>query len=399
MKIIYFSPHPTHDIVSDVGYSTHQREMIGALRQLGHEVVPVIIGGAEKSDLPKATINQQPSGFVSILKKFVPPILWRTLKDFKLMRHDTNIAGPRLRQAVKEHHPDLIYERSEYLLKQGSVVAKEFGIKHIYEVNAPCVEEWLELEGASLLTQSAIKVEVAKMRLSTGFCPVSSPLGKFLERTYGIAEKRIEVIPNAINLDRVQIELESTSTRDRLGIKKTDVVVGFIGAILPYHGVDLLLEAFEKASKQDINLKLLIVGDGEMLQQLKVYSKRNSLDDRVIFTGRVPHSQVWEHIDAMDICVNPKHSWYGSPIKTFEYGALSKAIIAPDDGNMRDVLTHNETAILYDGSVGELCKQMLNLGSNESLRKSIGMTLGEKIKHEHVWTKNAQRMIEFAKRL
>ena len=122
MKIVYFSPHPTHDIVSDVGYSTHQREMIGALRQLGHEVIPVIIGGTKKDELPKATIIQRPNTLVSLIKKLVPPPIWRTIKDFRLIQHDSKIVGPRLRDAVKKHRPDLIYERSEYLLKQGSLV-------------------------------------------------------------------------------------------------------------------------------------------------------------------------------------------------------------------------------------------------------------------------------------
>ncbi|GAB5540239.1 MAG: hypothetical protein Salg2KO_23420 [Salibacteraceae bacterium] len=151
MRILYFSPHPTHDIVSDVGYSTHQREMIEALRQLGHEVFPVIIGGATIADLPKATTTQRPSRLTRLIKSFIPPVLWRTIKDWRLMRHDRLVAGPRLEEAVKKIKPDLIYERSEYCLLQGSSIAAKFNIKHIYEVNAPCVEEWLKFEGNSLL--------------------------------------------------------------------------------------------------------------------------------------------------------------------------------------------------------------------------------------------------------
>ena len=57
MRIIYYSPHPTHDIVSEVGYATHQREVILALRNLGYEVFPVIMGGTEEANLNTLATN------------------------------------------------------------------------------------------------------------------------------------------------------------------------------------------------------------------------------------------------------------------------------------------------------------------------------------------------------
>ena len=51
-RIIYYSSHPTHDIVSTVGYSVHQRETINSLRNLNHEVFPLIMGGVDEKKVP-----------------------------------------------------------------------------------------------------------------------------------------------------------------------------------------------------------------------------------------------------------------------------------------------------------------------------------------------------------
>jgi glycosyltransferase involved in cell wall biosynthesis len=399
MRIIYFSPHPTHDIVSDVGYSTHQREIIRALRNLGHEVMPVIIGGSSKQELPAATANQRPNRFVSIIKAVIPGYLWRTLKDARLMRHDRHIAGPRLRAAIEKYDPDLVYERSEYFLGQGASISAELGVKHIYEVNAPCVEEWLEFEGASFLTQKAEQCERLKMKHSSGFCPVSTPLGEYLAEHYQIQQYRIQVIPNAINLSGLKKETDRVAIRTKHGFKTTDIVIGFIGAILPYHGVQLLVEAFIDAYKVNPNLKLLVVGDGKLLADLKRMTTEASINESVCFSGRIKHDLVWDYISAMDICVNPKHSWYGSPIKTFEYGAMGRPIIAPDEGNMRDVLSHMNTAWLFDGSREGLNDAILNLSNDLSLREELGRAISRQIVEKNTWESNAERLIEFAKTL
>ena len=72
MRIIYYSPHPTHDIVSEVGYATHQREVILALKALGHDVLPVIMGGTDASTLsPLAQDNYKPSRIKALLKNLM----------------------------------------------------------------------------------------------------------------------------------------------------------------------------------------------------------------------------------------------------------------------------------------------------------------------------------------
>ena len=93
MRIVYYSPHPTHDIVSDVGYSTHQREMIHALRNLGHEVIPVIIGGTDKHEFDqRATEVVNKAERFRFVKKFIPPYLWRSVKERNWWIHDETIA-------------------------------------------------------------------------------------------------------------------------------------------------------------------------------------------------------------------------------------------------------------------------------------------------------------------
>ena len=88
MRIIYFSPHPTHDIVSEVGYSTHQRETIKAFRTLGHEVMPVILGGTTPSEKKQFDTESGGHRLKELVKKWLPTFAYNALKDLGIRRFD-----------------------------------------------------------------------------------------------------------------------------------------------------------------------------------------------------------------------------------------------------------------------------------------------------------------------
>jgi hypothetical protein len=184
LKIIYYSPHPTHDIVSEVGYSTHQRETIHAMRALGHTVFPVILGGTEKGevDIYHKRITTPGSGKQALVK-LLPKFLLNTLKDLLVIRHDRRAAA-RLKQAIQEIQPDLVYERNEYMQDKGTLLCRAMNQYHILEINAPVVEEMRAFEGPSLLHFLAWKKEKNKIRNTNKILVVSSALQEYVKNKF-----------------------------------------------------------------------------------------------------------------------------------------------------------------------------------------------------------------------
>ena len=197
LRIIYYSPHPTHDIVSEVGYSTHQRESIAAFRRLGHEVLPVVLGGTEPTAV-KTHIEglSQKAGGLSGLKKWLPLWLWNALKDLRLIQHDRR-ARKELETAIIAFKPDMIYERGEYLQDGGVLMANQYRVPHYLEVNSPVVEEMAAFEGSDALRFLGHWKERSKLRKTDKVIAVSSALKSFLTDYYG-CKKPILVAPNAI---------------------------------------------------------------------------------------------------------------------------------------------------------------------------------------------------------
>lgn len=394
MKIIYYSPHPTHDIVSEVGYATHQRETIRALRGLGHEVITLIMGGDTASDhsqiyRDKTTV----SPLKAFLKKIMPRFIWTSLNNYKLMLHDRH-AGEKLEEYIIKYKPGLVYERSEYLQDSGARATSKHSVKYFLEVNAPFVEEMGHFEGYSLFHGKAHKVEAYKLqRADKVFC-VSSSLTDFLVKRYGCKREKIIVQPNCIDPAKLA-HIDDLRVKRELNIQDGSVI-GFVGSIFPYHGVDLLIRGFAEVHKQNPETYLLVVGDGAILQDLKSLASALGVNRRVIFTGKVPHDKVFDYMAAMDICVMARSNWYGSPVKIFEYGLMKKPVIAPNTGPVRDVMEHYKTGLVIKDNKEELVTAIHLFLNDKALAQSCSENFHREVMQRYTWQKAAQTILTHA---
>ena len=84
---------------------------------------------------------------------------------------------------------------------------------------------------------------------------------------------------------------------------------------------------------------LLVVGDGPARAALEERARDLGVATRVRFTGVVRREEIPALVSAFDIALQPAANPYASPLKLFEYLALGRAIVAPDQPNIREVLT------------------------------------------------------------
>jgi glycosyltransferase involved in cell wall biosynthesis len=204
-------------------------------------------------------------------------------------------------------------------------------------------------------------------------------------------------MPNGADPDVFHPNIRGDDVRHQYGLDGK-IVVGFSGILRPWHGLDLLIQAFAEVVGSRTDVHLLIVGDGPIRPELERMLIERGLSDRVTITGRQPHEQVRFFVAAMDIAVSPRATFYASPMKLLEYMAMGKAIVAPNMENIRDVLRHEENGILFlPEDVGSLVKGLDSLISNAALRSTLGRAARLKIEMERTWLHNAKdvlRLIE-----
>ena len=106
-------------------------------------------------------------------------------------------------------------------------------------------------------------------------------------------------------------------------------------------------------------------------------------------------------ISAFDIALQPGVTAYASPLKTYEYMALGRAIVAPDTPNIREILSHGETALLFDpDSTTAFGQTIERLAGDPTLRAKLGTAARATIVDQDLtWENTARRIVALAKRL
>ncbi len=391
MKILYYSPHPRLSAEAPTGYGTHMREMTAAWRRAGIEVKTLIAGDVHAAGAAGAD-NTDPglTDKLRSVKRLFPKKIWETARDIQLIRFDLRMEQ-RLREAIADFSPDLIYERVAYLQNSGVRAAKATGVTHIAEINAPYPEERRYFSGDSFLIGTA-KDNLRQVLIETnGIVTVSSVLAADFAEIAEEARDKTLVIPNCVNPEAVMHSAErAEELRNELNLGR-DLVLGFVGSVFPYHGVDILIEAFASLPKAP-RTKLLIVGDGASLPELRALASRLGVADRVVFAGSVPHRDVYLYIELMDICCMAKSNRYGSPVKIFEYGLLKKPVLAPATAPVAEV-TDAETAVIVSPDAESVAEGLLKLISDESLRKKLAEAWHHKVLKDHTWDTAAAKVL------
>jgi glycosyltransferase involved in cell wall biosynthesis len=168
----------------------------------------------------------------------------------------------------------------------------------------------------------------------------------------------------------------------------------------PWHGVDVLLQAMRMLGGSNSPFRLLLVGAGPELDNLRAQADQMGLTDVVHLSGAVPHQQVPDYLRAMDVAVAPyapDADEYFSPVKLFEYMAMALPVIAARLGQVSEVIEPERTGWLFrPGDAFELAGLIGRVASERELRRSVGLAARQRVMNEYTWRHNARRVITVA---
>ena len=167
----------------------------------------------------------------------------------------------------------------------------------------------------------------------------------------GIPSDKVTVIPNAVDIEKFSIGgAPDEALKAQLGLTDTRVL-GFLGSFYAYEGLDLLLIALARLLDQSPDVRVLLVGGGPQEDALKQQARQLGIADKVVFTGRVPHSEVNRYYDLVDVLVYPRHSMrlteLVTPLKPLEAMAQGRLFVASDVGGHKDLIRDGETGVLF----------------------------------------------------
>jgi glycosyltransferase involved in cell wall biosynthesis len=208
---------------------------------------------------------------------------------------------------------------------------------------------------------------------------------------------RVAVIADAVDIEAFG-QCSRVEARQELGIGPNDFVVMYVGQMYKWKGVETLVAA---ATFMPDDARIWVVGGTpEELPRIERLVRETAVG-RVRMVGYVPPTQIPTHLAAADVLALPNSAqaevsrYYTSPLKLFEYMAAERPIIASDLPALREIITHEETALLVppdDARVFAAAVERLHADAPLARRLAAN---ARNVVAGHTWENRATRILEF----
>jgi glycosyltransferase involved in cell wall biosynthesis len=209
-------------------------------------------------------------------------------------------------------------------------------------------------------------------------------------RKMGVAEDKIEIVPNAINMSDFANLPEKGKFKQKHGFGDEKLVL-FLGRLAPVKGVDLLVRAFARLLDEMKDARLVIVGPDEgCLADLKDLVWELKIEDRVLFPGALYGVEKLEaYVDAHVYVLPSVYEIFG--ITMLEALACKTPVIVTDRCGIADKID-GRAGIVVPRNEQDLKEALKKMLTDDEARRQFVAGGRKLIEEEFTWQKVAAKM-------
>jgi glycosyltransferase involved in cell wall biosynthesis len=274
------------------------------------------------------------------------------------------------RKIIKQFKPDLLFTFLIHADIFGRVFGKMFGVKKVY-----CSIR----NDYSKITKLYLMDRFTRF-LVDKYIPNSFALNDYLENKIGVKREKISIIPNAIDLDNIYLQIdENFDLREYFKIPKNRFVIVSIGRFMRQKDYPTLIRAvYTLKNKYKRKINLILIGYGEEEGKLKSLVNDLDLRDDVFFPGDSYYTR-FSIVKSSDLFVLPSLT-EGMSNSILEAMSFKKACIVSDIKQNKVLIKNNKNGLTFKvGNYYDLAKKIEKLIGNSKLRKEFGSKAYEDI--------------------
>ena len=207
--------------------------------------------------------------------------------------------------------------------------------------------------------------------LATHCVALSDAIKQFHVSTMGYHPEAFTIIPNPVDLSRLDLErVARDSSREHLGVSDDVVLVVSVGNLLPVKGHRFLIEAASQLKDCLPHSRYFVLGEGRCREELEQQIEEHRLE--IVFSLPGFCENIGDYLTAADILVMPSLS-EGQSLAILEGMTKGLALLVTSEGAHMDYLIHGQNALVVDpGDPAQLADALRSLIGDRQLRERLG---------------------------
>lgn len=321
------------------GVSTSVSMLENALRKKGHQVYIVTVN--------TENMRYKYENDEHIIRIPGVPI---GIYDYRL----TGVYPLKAINKIRKWNLDVIHSHTEFGVGTfARIIAKQYNIPLVHTYHT-MYEDYVHYITKGYFNNTSKKIVEY---LTNFYCnQTATELIVPTKKTYDLFKEKykytrnVHIIPTGIEVERFYKENTDPEKleeiRKKHGLNKGDFVILYVGRLGQEKSVDVLIESHQELARE-YKAKLLIVGDGPDMDTYKNLVHKLKIDDNVIFTGKVPWTEVTLYYQIADIFATASKS-ETQGLTVIEAMAASLPVVAVDDESFRNVIVDGLNGHLFD---------------------------------------------------
>lgn len=283
------------------------------------------------------------------------------------------------------------------------IFIKKSNVKVVGELNGWIPDEW-KINGVSSWRIAVVeKLLRWNVQLIDGLRVVTVGLKDIILPKTKINPRKIFVVGNGTDTELFR-PVDKIKAREKIGIDHNLSVIGFVGNLAKWQGVEYLIEAAPIILKDIPNVQFVIVGGGPELKNLKQQVKRLKISEKIIFIGRVSYREVPHYINSFDIAtatftVERNKKCGLSPLKIYDYAACGIPIVASRLPGLEIIEKYNIGVLATPEKPREVANAVIKLLRDTQKRKIMGERARKIAEQNFSWNKVTKEIAQNIKNI
>ena len=342
------------------GVSTSVLMLKQGLEKLGHEVYVVTVNDESFSYKEEDGILKIPSFPIGIM-------------NFR----QTGIYPIKAFNIIKKWKLDIIHSHTEFSIGTfARLISKQLNIPLVHTYHT-MYEEYIYyitkgyFNSASKKLVEYLTLFLCDKTIDELIVPTEKTKELFKDK-YKV-KRDVYVIPSGIDTTRFYKENidknEIINLKKDLGLKKTDFIVLYVGRIAKEKSIDFLINNFNSVLKRIPKAKMIIVGDGPDIKDLIDLTRKKGLENKIIFTGKAPWTDVPKYYSLCDLFVTASKT-ETQGLTVIEAMGASKPVVAIRDESFELMITDKKDGLFFDDEKSYV-DMIYEVYKNKKLRDEI----------------------------
>lgn len=279
-------------------------------------------------------------------------------------------------RAARQNKVDVVY--THWLIPQGfagAIIQRFYKIPHVAIIHSSEV---------TLVKKIPFGRSIVRFSLVNSSAIISVSRHRFEELMQFIhmdnpdqIRKKVHIISMGVDLSEVLKKNNDTrQIRQKYQIQEGFTCL-FVGRLVEVKGVEYLIDAFNTIKSRYPDSQLIIAGSGMLEPELRQKVQTLNLSDNVLFTGKLPHTEILSLYQIADVVIFPSivdSSGFeeGLPMVVIESLASGRAVVAASTSGVREIIEHGVNGLLVDQkNADQIANQVIRLIENPDIKKTI----------------------------